>query len=69
MKAALTYDEALHGHELDVAALEIESPGKQLENLEKWLGWVGPQDAAKVAKALSVARTALRSGAIRRVRP
>jgi len=52
MKADLSFEDALAGHELDVAGFEIWDKRAQLDNLKKWLSGVKESDQPKVEAAL-----------------
>lgn len=50
----ITLKDALFAHDLDVAALELEGPSRQYENLAKWVNRITvPEDQAQGRKLLA----------------
>ena len=60
----MTIKDALFEHQLDVASLEIESPERQLANLEHWMARVGAAQKPDADLLLAVTRKKVRKEVI-----
>lgn len=54
-RRAMTLQDALQKHELDVAAFEISDAGEQFKNLKKWLDQVDEPDRENADRLLKAA--------------